>query len=267
MNKVVLIINIKSMNVLPVMERWLSQIHAPEAISRIGPWLTRYLSFRAVPPPPEQHGEVEDYAYYNWRVTELWSRDGYPQEGILPQAFFPEYAGNIGLPTVVADAKTWQGCREGPRQACRIVVPARATEDFLGGDRALNEYPSILRWFVAFKYPAGVPIEEAEHWFLKTHAPEVLKQPGLLRFTSHKAVMGDPAHPPIWHRLSELWYPDFDAWRNAVIVSPPPYTAPVWATWPKYPFFEPFADFVGTFLLEAPTNDFLRGYAGYTVAV
>ena len=267
MIKVVLIINIKSMNVLPVMERWLSQIHAPEAISRIGPWLTRYHSYRAVPQPPQIQREIENHGYYYWRVTELWSAAGYPQDGILPQAFFPEYAENIGLADNSAHSSQWHGSKDGIRQACRIEVPARATEDFRGGERSLNEYRSILRWFVAFKYPEGVSIADGERWYLETHAPEVLRQPGLLRFTSHKAVGLDGDKPPMWHRLSELWYEDFDAWHNAVITSPPAYTCPDWATHRQYPFFEPFVDSVGTFLLEAPTNNFLRDYQGYIVSV
>lgn len=266
-NKVVLIINIKSMNVLPVMERWLSQIHAPEAISRIGPWLTRYHSYRAVPPPPEMYADAEDYGYYNWRVTELWCREPFPQAGILPQAFFPEYADNIGLPTNLADASRWHGKRSGPRQACRLFVPARATEDFLGGEVPLNDYPSILRWFVAFRYPDGVSIEEGEEWYLSVHAPETLRQQGLRRFTSHKANLTPDGKRPLWHRLSELWYDDFSAWRNAVIEAPPSYTPPPWDGCNRYPFFEPFVDFVGTFLLEAPTNNFLRDYQGYIVSV
>lgn len=266
MNKVVLLINIRSMDVLPVMERWLLQTHAPEAVSRIGPWLTRYHSYRVVPPPPAMHAETERFGYYNWRVTELWCREPFPQHGILPQQFFPEYAHNIGLPTDLADARDWHGRPDGPRQTVRCMVPARATEDFRGGDRSLGEYRSILRWFTICKLPAGVSEADGDRWYLETHAKEVLRQPGLLRFTSHKVT---PAKDRRWNwfRLTELWYEDFSAWRRAVIEAPPSYTPPPWATHGVYPFFEPYVDFASTFLLEAPTNTWLPEYHGYTYAV
>src|SRR5665213_2049048 len=66
-----LILNIRSMNDLPLMERWLLRDHAPETISFIGPILDRYCSYRAVPAPD---GAL-DYGYYNWRMTEHWWRE------------------------------------------------------------------------------------------------------------------------------------------------------------------------------------------------
>ncbi|MEZ5916010.1 MAG: hypothetical protein R3C40_00290 [Parvularculaceae bacterium] len=75
MNKIMLMLNIQSMNALPVMERWLLRTHAPETVSRVGPWLTRYQSYRAVPPPPKMHRDAEAYGYYNWRITELWTAE------------------------------------------------------------------------------------------------------------------------------------------------------------------------------------------------
>lgn len=243
------------------MERWLLQIHAAESVSRIGPWLTRYHSYRAVPPPPEMHDLAERFGYYNWRVTELWHRELYSQDGLLPQAFFPEYAAILGLPNEVADANVWRGGVDGIRQSARCVVPARATEDFLGADKPLADYASILRWFVMFKLPQGVTAETADRWYLDTHAKEVMEQPGLTRFISHRVVPSGRDWD--WYRVSELWYDDFSAWRHAVVDSPPDYTRPDWATYDRYPFFEPFVDLASTFLLESPANSFLPAYGGY----
>jgi hypothetical protein len=268
MYKTAMIININSMNALPVMERWLGQIHAPETFSRIGPWLTRYQSYRACPPPPEMYADVEKYGYYNWRVTELWYKEPYPQPGILPQAFFPNYKTILGMnQDLASDVSIWSGTPDGSRTTARYVVAARPTEDFKGSDRPLSDYRSILRWYMVFKYPAGVDREEADRWYLDVHTKEVLKQPGLTRFFSHKVVRVEPNQPDIWHRASELWYEDFDGWRDSVIVNPPKYTKPSWATKDTYPFFSPFVDFVSTFVLEAPTNNFWRDYAGYYVSV
>jgi hypothetical protein len=259
-----MLLNIASMNYLPVMERWLLQTHVPESVARIGPWLRRYHSYRAVPPPPEMHADAEAYGYYNWRVTELWHEAMFFQEGLLPQGFFADYKHILGLPTDVADADTWHGGSD-LRQAARCVVPARATEDFLGADKPLADYRSILRWFVVFKLPAGVPADEADDWYINTHAKEVLGQPDLTRFISHRAVPSGRSWD--WYRISELWYEDFDGWRNSTIATPPDYTPPPWDSHKTYPFFEPYKDFVSTFLLEAPTNHVLPAHGGYVFGV
>jgi hypothetical protein len=60
-----------------------------------------------------------------------------------------------------------------------------------------------------------------------------------------------------------MWYENYDGWRKSVIDSTPKYTKPPWAKYDKYPFFEPYVDFVNTFILERPTDDFLRDRRGY----
>jgi hypothetical protein len=64
-------------------------------------------------------------------------------------------------------------------------------------------------------------------------------------------------------RISELWYDNANAWRQAVVDSPLRYTAPHWARHPRYPFLQPGIDFISQFLLEAPTDDFKRALRPY----
>lgn len=113
---------------------------------------------------------------------------------------------------------------------------------------------------------------------LGTHALEVARQPGLCRFVSYKVIpesLTVPGRwrpetlPPAghiktsWDRVMELWYETFDDWRESVITSAPPYTKPSWATWEEYPFVEPSVDLVSTFLLERPSDDYLKDLRGY----
>lgn len=42
------------------------------------------------------------------------------------------------------------------------------------------------------------------------------------------------------------------------MTSPPVYTKPAWAKHGKYPFFVPGIDFASMFILERPTDDWLR---------
>jgi hypothetical protein len=61
-----------------------------------------------------------------------------------------------------------------------------------------------------------------------------------------------------------LWYENFDDWRKSVIEEPPRYTKPSWAKYERYPFLEPFEDFACSFLLERPTDEFLKNFRGYS---
>jgi hypothetical protein len=138
------------------------------------------------------------------------------------------------------------------------------------------EEKTILRWLILFKYPEGVPVEEGEDWFLNVHSKEVMQQPGLIRYFSYRTVTIKPPPPlagqrpfarPYYspprysgptHRVSEQWYENNNGWVKSVIDSPPKYTKPPWAKYNKYPFLEPYVDFASTFILERPTDDFLR---------
>jgi len=257
-NKRVLILNITSMNELPLMERWLLRDHIAENLGRIAPYLSRYLSYRVVPAPPE----AIPYGYYNWRVTELWMHESLPLSGTLKATFPPGYDRIVGQEGKPPYTTEWDGRLEGPHPPAICIIPVRPTEDFLGSELRLND-KTILRWLIAFKYPQGVSVDEGEDWFLNVHSKEVIQQPGLTRYYSHRTV--ESLFP--WHRLSEQWYENFDGWRKSVIDSPPAYTEPPWAKHQRYPFLEPYSDFVSTFILERPTNDFLTDYHGYITAV
>lgn len=240
------------MNHIAAMERWYWGTHAPEINRRFGPWLTRHESYLPVDAPLEARA----YGFFNWRVTEGWWRE-IPETG--PQ-------GNLAF-TV---PPVW------PKVAT-CFVPAQPTEDFMGGDVQPRE-KQVLRWYILFKYPRGVSREQGEEWFLQVHAPQVMQQPGLYRFFSYQVIKDPIALPGTWapgkmpppdtvlhswDRLIELWFETFDDWRKAVIESPPKYTIPNWATTDVYPFVEPSVDFVSSFILERPNDEFLRDARGY----
>jgi hypothetical protein len=130
-----------------------------------------------------------------------------------------------------------------------------------------------LRWITIIRYPEGVSIEDGEEWFLNVHAKEALKQPGLLKFVSYrvltelteKAMKGmkmpggmempppGTGPPKSWVRVNEYWYEGFDAWRKAILGSPPEYTTPSWGG--EYPF----VDMASTFIPYYHDVDFMRG--------
>lgn len=267
-SKMVLLVNLPSMNDLPASERWLLRIHAPETLSWIGPWLDEYVSYRVVPPPPYMHPDVVRYGYYNWRVTNHVYNETPPPPTKMWTIVAPLPHPVRHTATDVKQIYTTKvdGRREAPHMHVLCYVPFEPTQDFMGG--GLNPWErAILRWVTVFKYPEGVPVEEGEKWYLGVHSEEVMKQPELTRFYSFRTI-NFPGHPPYpWHRVSEMWYENFNGWKKSIVDSPPRYTEPSWAKDGEYPFLEAYVDFVSAFILERPTNDFLRDYMGYFIHV
>jgi hypothetical protein len=240
--KTIIFHHLLDMNDLPAAERWFNRYHIPE-VMRSHP--VSYVSYRAVPPPPG----ADAYGYFNYKIHENVSM-GDAEAPLALLSMTPEVV---------------------PLRVIMVNVPLQPTEDFKG--RELSAYDkTIFRWVMVFRYPEGVSLEEGDGWYVNVHAPEVMKQPGLTRFFSYKVLPSQVAvrrgvstflHPrsevlPGWHRVSELWYEDGKGWAESVTASPPPYTKPPWASHDVYPFFEPDVDFASTFVLERPTDDWLR---------
>ena len=179
---------------LPAWERYYRRYHGPEIVGRFGPWLTRFVTFRAVPAPPE----AEAFGYQNYRLVEGWWNSA-PSWANDRLAFTPT-----------------KGITMPPKPGGIAFLPPQATEDFMGHDVAPDN-KTILRWYQMIKYPKGVSLEEGEDWYLNVHVKEVMQQPGLTRFFStrtipppgplpggHKPPPNAPPPPqfPAWVRVS-----------------------------------------------------------------
>jgi len=242
MLKTLILHHLLDWNDLPAAERWFYRYHIPEVLRNMP---SSYVNFRAVPPPPGS----ESYGYYNYKVHEnINLGESHPPMGLL--AMTPEVV---------------------PLKVIMVDVPVFPTEDLFGKGTSFDER-TILRWLIVFKYPQSVSTQEGDEWYLNVHAKEVMQQPGLTRFLSYKIVpskMPGPSegrsflHPKSsmstnWYRVSEQWYENSNGWVNSIIKSPPEYTKPSWAKYDRYPFLEPDVDFASTFILERPTNDWVK---------
>lgn len=234
------------------MERWYWRDHGPEINRRFGPWLVRHESFLPVDAP----ADAREYGYFNWRVTEGFWRE-------MP---LPGPRGNLAFTC----PPVW------PRVATGFFA-AQPTEDFLGGTLQPHER-QVLRWYCLHRYPDGVSESEGERWFLETLAPQLQRAGGPYRAFSTRAhreplpLPGEwpPASAPPrdsvlhdWHRLTELWFESFDDWRTFARELVPSLTAPPWASAPGFPFVARGSDFVSSFLLERPNDEFSRDSRGY----
>jgi hypothetical protein len=234
------------------MERWYYRDHAPEINRRFGPWLVRHDSYLPVDAP----SDARAYGWFNWRVTEGYWRE-MPNPG--PQ-------GNLAFTEPPVH----------PRVAASFF-PAQPTEDFKGGNFRPGER-QVLRWFTLLRYPRSVSTVEGEAWFLERHARELIDSAGAFRIFStrrHAGVVPLPGEwapgkepPPAnlngsWDRLTELWFESFSDWRTFIEYADARCTPPPWATAQRYPYVVPGVDFVSSFLLERPNDEFARDARGY----
>ena len=246
MSKLLIVHKLNDENDRPSLERWFQRYHVPEVLTQ-NPWTVKYVLYRVVPAPPGG----EDYGYYNYRVHENWVPDKSLRRGTK------------GLLSMTR--------QPGECDAIVVNMPAEPTEDFMGGKSSIDDH-TILRWVTAFRYPDHITVEEGEDWYLNTHVPEVMKQPGLTRFFSTKAYISNKNPLPQgedfkeheelffkqWHRVSEMWYENNNGWVDSVINNPPQYTKPEWANQDTYPFLIPGSEFISTFILEIPDHDFIK---------
>jgi hypothetical protein len=216
--------------------------HGPEVTDISGPWMARYRLWMPYEPPEEA---VERFGGVRGRYAELWFRED-------------DYADRPPLEYMTAASYEVDTTRESRFTNC--MVPANPTDRFYDTRPNPGQTP-ICRWIAVIRYPDGVSVADGEKWFLEVHAKEAAKQPGLLKFISYRAASlkdgsnmsgnmpaGDQEMPPgvsagpSWVRVLEYWYTDLDAWRKAVLESPPEYTKPSWGG--EYPFVEMISTFI-----------------------
>jgi hypothetical protein len=147
------------------MERWYYEAHSSEISRRYGPFLQRHESYAVLNAPED----ARQFGFYNWRVTEAFWRE-------MPEA------GAVGA-YCFTPAPVWN-----PVATC--TVKAQPDDDFFGWDAFSTDGASI-RWYILFRYPLGVRLDEGEDWFVNVHAPEVCRPSG--RST---------AAPTTWSRTS-----------------------------------------------------------------
>ena len=139
-------------------------------------------------------------------------------------------------------------------------APVFWEDDFKGAGRLTDAGPNV-RWLFMLKYPDGVSIDQGDAWFKEVFAPEVCANPEVNRLISSRQL-DDPRINP-FHRITEVWFDDSEGWRKAFVEKAGQYTKPFWAVWDELPYFEPFRDFVGIFILDRPESDHLQQWRGY----
>ena len=236
-----------NMDQIPALERWFYSVHAAQVARRYKPWLARHESYM----PPYTPPEAEAFGAYNWRFVNTYWHE-------IPTGIDGELAMN---PSPVAF------------QSAAATIPPQPTEDFKGAEIRPND-KQVLRWVQLIKYPEGVDKQEADDWYVNVYAKEAAKQPHLYRFLSYKTILDAPHAPGHiapedfetfvkggsggYDRFTEMWYESYEDWREDNIVNPPAYTKPSWAEQDTFPFVKPGTNFISSFILEKPSDDYLQ---------
>jgi hypothetical protein len=250
---------------LPAAYRWLYKYHVADSISQFSPYVTKYATYRALPVPPDGL----DYGTYNWIMTEhYWLIN--PFENInsnMPKGLsFTEYWPDDFLeitnqpPTSSLRERKWMGTKDGYHPIVFAFLPIFWELDFKGSERTIEDGPNF-RWQIVFKYPEGVSEKEGDSWFIDELAPQIVELPEVNRFMSSK-VLNNPRTSP-FHRVAEIWFDNSKMWHKEIVENKDKFKKPKWAKYSEFPYMEPFADFVGVFLLDRPESDHLTQYRGY----
>lgn len=218
------------------LDRWYRTTHSKESLLFVGPWLRRYVAYRALDVP----AEADRFNVVRYRLTEMWY-DSIQARNESATVFYR-------LTPPPLDPARYPG----RTRIANIYVEAVPTERYIDGWP--RERPSYTRWVFFVRYPRGVAFDDGEQWFSSVHAPELAKLPGLRRFVCHKAA--ERPAPGAWARMCELWFDDYGAWKRALLTDPPKFTAPAW----QQSF--PFTDMISLFADPTPDMDFMRDHRG-----
>ena len=132
----------------------------------------------------------------------------------------------------------------------------------------------MVKTFVLHHLPDTDDLPAAERWFYRFHIPEVLRNRplsyvsyralpapdgaedyGYFNYKVHENLAPGDEEPPLGLLAMTHEVVPLDV---IMVTDPPGYTPPPWATRATYPFLAPRAEFVSTFLLERPSDDWLR---------
>ncbi len=234
---------------IAAMEKWYWRDHAPEIVRRYGPWMARHESWLPVDAP----ADARALGWFNWRLTDGWWRE-------MPLAG-PRGAMAFTLPPHWPTVAT-------------CFIAAQPDHDWKGAEIQPHE-KSVLRWVQLWRYPEGVSRAAGDAWLTGSLVPELCRNPAVFRAFSHAAVTPGGGLPGVWppdslapmkatlqtgyDRVVEIWTESFDDWRAALQM---PLTPPPWATRGDFPFVAPGQDFVCSFVLERPNDEFLRDARG-----
>ncbi len=72
----------------------------------------------------------------------------------------------------------------------------------------------MVKVVAMFNLPRGTDEAEFEKYFVRKHARDAAKIPGLRRYVIGK-VVGSPAGEPAWYRVNELWFDSAKAAQKA----------------------------------------------------
>lgn len=243
--------NLTSIDALPRMERWYRQYHAPETVRKLGPWLRRYESYRAV-----HRSDLADLGYYNYRWSEMWFDRFEPTDPPTGLTWYEGQGEDLG------DVRTddrynadWGGRREGPHPPLQLFLPG-VPELVIDNHRGMHTPAPTLRWIAVLRFPNDRAA--GDRWITDEVLPTIANAAGVTHVLSSGALHvpeeklrelspGEPRQFP-WHRWVEVRFTRYDPWLECLKAT---LAAPSGNKDRAGPI-EPYVDLVSTVVLEKP---------------
>ncbi len=258
----VIMVSVRDDSDLPAAYRWLYKHHVSDSISQFAPYVTKYATYRALP----LSSSAIHFGTYNFIMTEhYWLVDPFCQsdspKGVAFNEFFSdEYMQITRQPTGLGLRPTeWMGSQDGYHPTVFLFLPMFWEHEFKG-PRSIEDGPNY-RWQFAITYPQGISPDEGDKWFLSELMPAFCELPQVTRALSSR-VLDNPRKSP-FHRLTEIWFENSKEWEAAIRTVAGQIRRPEWATYDRFPYFEPYRDIAGLFLLDRPESDHLQQFRGY----
>lgn len=257
--------NIRSDNDRPKGFRWLYKQHVPESMSQFAPYCSKYSTYHILPLPQDSL----EFGSYNWIMTEhYWmfnlfqDKNSGHSSGLAFREDYPADFMDITCqpPSAHLRQSGWSGTKDGYHPLVFCFAPIFWEDDFKGSNRMTDDGANF-RWLYFITYPKDVPAQECDKWFKEVYAPQVCANKEVTRFLSSRTLDTPKINP--FDRVVEIWFDDSEGWHKTMVEKAHEYSKPSWATYDKFPFFEPFKDMVGCFILDRPDSDHLQQWRGY----
>ncbi|WP_316858956.1 hypothetical protein [uncultured Cohaesibacter sp.] len=257
-----LMVSVRDDSDLPAAYRWLYKHHVNDSISQFAPYVTQYSTYRALP----LSQSAEEFGTYNFIMTEhYWLISPFiqgdaPKGLAFTEHFTDDYLNITRQPTGMGlRPGTWTGSREGYHPTAFVFLPMFWEKEYKG-PRSIEDGANY-RWIFTFHYPDGVDPQAADAWFDQEFMAKICELPQVTRALSSPVL--DTPMKSHFHRLAEIWFENSREWEEAIATIWNKIEKPDWATYDRFPYFEPYKDFVGVFLLDRPESDHLQQFRGY----
>lgn len=185
------------------MEDWYLDQHTQ--LAKKMPGIVRYVTYKAI-----SHTGMDMFPtprFYRW--TEIWWENIDSLGSAVSSKEREATLQDNNLPDGSSKFSYFRSATVG--EGRDILNPDRKVVD----DSLMRGKPAVKSLFI-FNYAQDVPLEESEEWYFQQHTQVAKKMPGLMHYVTYKVLPSPTDSDPGFLRLTELWWEDIEAAKEAL---------------------------------------------------